>query len=67
NVIGIDKRIPISKAKTGLGGHFEVPNSCKSILQVMVVDIEEGLATNSFKIKKLCNKKDLVITEAWND
>lgn len=67
NVIGIDKRIPITKAKTGLGGHFEVPSSCKSILQVMVVDIEEGLATNSFKIKKLCNKKDLVITEAWND
>lgn len=67
NVIGIDKKIPIIKAKTGIGGHFEVPNSCKSILQVMIVDIEDGQATNSFKIKKLCNKKDLIITEAWND
>ena len=67
NVIGIDKKVPIAKAKTGIGAHFEVPNSCKSILQIMVIDIEDGNATNSFKIKKLCNKSDLVITEAWHD
>ena len=67
NVIGIDKKIPIQKAKTGIGGHFEVPSSCKSILQIMVVDIEEGNAVKSFKIKKLCDKKELSITEAWND
>lgn len=67
NIIGIDKKIPIDKAKTGIGGHFEVPNACKAILQIMVIDIEDGQATNSFKIKKLCDRKDLVITEAWHD
>ena len=67
NVIGIDKKIPIEKAVTGIGGHFEVPNACKAILQIMVIDIEDGKATNSFKIKKLCDRADLVITEAWND
>ena len=67
NVIGMDKKVPIQKATTGLGGHFEVPNSCKSILQMMVVDIEEGKAIDSFKLKKLCNKNELIKTDAIID
>ena len=68
NVIGMDKKIPIQKVTTGLGGHFEVPSSCKSILQVMVTDINEaGKATNSFKIKKLCNMTEYIITKAMID
>ncbi|WP_198305400.1 TIGR00282 family metallophosphoesterase [Arcobacter vandammei] len=65
NVIGMEAYAPIQRATTGLGSHFEVPNSCKSILQMMVIDIEDGIATNSFKIKKFCNKSDLIITEAF--
>ena len=42
NVIGMDSKIPIQKkATTGIGGHFEVPNSCKSILQMMVVILKK--------------------------
>ncbi|PLY07891.1 MAG: TIGR00282 family metallophosphoesterase [Arcobacter sp.] len=67
NVIGMNDKVPISKATTGLGGHFEVPNSCKSILQIMVIDIEEGKATNSFKLKKLCNQSELIKTDAIID
>lgn len=67
NVIGMDKKVPIQKATTGLGGHFEVPNSCKSILQIMVTDIEDGRAVNSFKLKKLCNKQELIKTDAIID
>ena len=67
NVIGMDKKVPIQKATTGLGGHFEVPNSCKSILQIMVTDIEEGRAVNSFKLKKLCNSQELIKTDAIID
>lgn len=67
NVIGMNEKIPIQKATTGLGGHFEVPNSCKSILQIMVIDIEDGKAVNSFKLKKYCNKAELVKTEAISD
>lgn len=67
NVIGMDKKVPISKVTTGLGGHFEVPNSCKSILQIMVTDIEDGKAVNSFKLKKLCDKQELIKTDAIID
>ncbi|MBU0923536.1 TIGR00282 family metallophosphoesterase [bacterium] len=67
NVIGMDSKIPIQKATTGIGGHFEVPNSCKSILQMMVIDIEDGKAQSSFKIKKYCNNPKLFITEAFID
>lgn len=64
NVIGMDSKVPILKATTGLGGHFQIPNSCKSILQMMVIDIDDGKAINAFKIKKLCNKQELIITDA---
>ena len=68
NVIGMDKKVPIQKVVTGLGGHFEVPSSCKTILQIMVMDInEEGKTENCFKIKKLCNVKEHIITKAMID
>lgn len=67
NVIGMDAYVPIQKACTGIGGHFEVPNSCKSILQIMVVDMEEGKAVNSFKLKKLCDRNEHIITKAIID
>ena len=67
NVIGMDAKIPIQKVTTGLGGHFEVPNSCKSILQMMVVDIEDGKASSTFKIKKFCNNPKIFVTEAFVD
>ena len=64
NVIGMDAKSPIERATTGIGSHFEVPNTCLAILQMMVVDIIDGKAQNSFKIKKLSNKNDLIISEA---
>lgn len=67
NVIGMDKKIPINKATTGLGGHFEIPNACKSILQMMIVDINDGKATDSFKLKKFCNQSQLIKTDAILD
>ena len=64
NVIGMESKIPVQKATTGIGGHFEVPNSCKSILQMIVIDIEEGRAKDAFKLKKLCNRSEHIITKA---
>ena len=52
NVIGMDSKIPIQKALTGIGGHFNVPNDCKAIMQMVVIDINaDGKATNGYKIK----------------
>ena len=64
NVIGMDSYAPIQRATLGIGSHFEVPNSCKAILQMMVIDIEDGKATNCFKIKKYCSNPELSITQA---
>lgn len=67
NVIGMNDNVPIAKATTGLGGHFDVPNSCKSIFQLMVMDIVEGKTVECFKLKKYCNKEELIKTEAIFD
>jgi metallophosphoesterase (TIGR00282 family) len=67
NIIGMDKKVPIKKATTGLGGHFEIPSSCKSILQMMVMDLEEGKALDAFKIKVLSGRADAIITKAMLD
>ncbi|RXK11925.1 TIGR00282 family metallophosphoesterase [Halarcobacter mediterraneus] len=67
NVIGMDSKIPIEKATTGLGGHFSIPNSCKSILQMMVIDMEDGKAVDCYKLKKYCDKPDIIKTEAIFD
>ncbi|WP_044416131.1 TIGR00282 family metallophosphoesterase [Halarcobacter anaerophilus] len=64
NIIGMNEKVPIQRAITGLGGHFEVPNSCKAILQLMVADIKEGKAVNSFKLKKYCDRDEIIKTDA---
>jgi metallophosphoesterase (TIGR00282 family) len=61
NVIGMDSKIPIQKALTGLGGHFEVPNSCKSILQIIILNInEDGVCTDGKKLKILDSGEQIV-------
>lgn len=67
NVIGMNAKIPIQKATTGIGGHFEVPSSCKAILQMMIMDIQEGKTVECFKLKKLCDRSELIKTEAIFD
>ncbi len=64
NVIGMDKDVPIKKALTGLGGHFNVPNNCNSIFQMVIITLDEdGKCTDGFKIKMYDNK-DEVISQA---
>jgi metallophosphoesterase (TIGR00282 family) len=64
NVIGMDSKIPIQKALTGLGGHFDVPNNCKSVMQIVIIDIDEnGNAVDAFKLK-LYDDKELVLSKA---
>lgn len=67
NVIGMDPKIPIQKALTGLGGHFEVPNSCKSIMQMIIIDIDEnGKAIDGMKLKIYDNKEDIILKAVIN-
>ncbi len=64
NVIGMNSKIPIQKATTGLGGHFEIPNSCKAIMQMLVIDISNGVSKEAFKIKYYSDDIQTNITKA---
>jgi len=64
NVIGMESSVPIKKALTGLGGHFDVPNRCNTIFQLVIIDIDEnGNAQDGFKVK-IYNDKEEVISKA---
>lgn len=64
NVIGMDSKIPIQKALTGLGGHFDVPNNCKSIMQIIIVDIDQNAKAKDGMKVKLYDDKDEIISKA---
>ncbi|MEA3512947.1 MAG: TIGR00282 family metallophosphoesterase [Campylobacterota bacterium] len=61
NVIGMESSVPIKKALTGLGGHFDVPNNCKSIMQIIIIEIDEnGNSIDGFKIKIYDDKEQII-------
>jgi len=61
NVIGMESDIPIKKALTGLGGHFNVPNNCKSIMQIAIIEIDEiGKAQDALKIKVYDDQDEII-------
>ena len=61
NVIGMESDIPIKKALTGLGGHFNVPNNCKAIFQIIIIDIDEnGKACDGLKIKLYDDHEEVI-------
>ena len=64
NVIGMDSKIPIQKALTGLGGHFDVQNNCKSIMQIIIVDIDQNAKAKDGMKVKLYDDKDEIISKA---
>ena len=67
NVIGMDSKVPIQKALTGLGGHFNVPTNCKAIMQMAVINIDEvGKATQGYKIKLYDDHNSKVIEAIIN-
>ena len=50
NVIGMDAKVPIERFLTGLPGRFEVPDKCRSILQMVVMELENGRAVEAYKV-----------------
>ncbi|NOQ30540.1 MAG: TIGR00282 family metallophosphoesterase [Helicobacteraceae bacterium] len=66
NVIGMDEKVPIQRFLTSINSHFDVPKKCKTILQMVVMDIEDGECNKSFKIK-LFDDGRIFKTDAWVD
>ena len=51
-VIGMDKRVPIERFLTGIGGHFDIPKRCQTIFQLVIFELNlEGRAVSAKKLK----------------
>lgn len=64
NVIGMDKESPLKQFLTGVKSHYDIPKKCRKILQIAVIDIENGKSKNAFKLKYFDNQK-VIRTDAW--
>ena len=64
NVIGMDKKVPIKQFLTGLKGHFDIPKKCKKILQIAIMEFEDGRCSDAFKLKVFDDGRVLQ-TNAW--
>jgi len=64
NVIGMDEKVPLKQFLTGMKGHFDIPKKCKKILQIAVMDINDGKCSAAFKLKYFCDGR-VIKSEAW--
>ncbi|MCK5854471.1 MAG: YmdB family metallophosphoesterase [Sulfurovaceae bacterium] len=51
-VIGMDKKIPIQRFMTSVGGHFDIPKKCQTVLQIIIFELDEqGRGVSAQKLK----------------
>jgi len=66
-VIGMDDAVPMKRFLTALSGHYDVPEKCKTILQMVVFELDdEGRCVRAEKIK-IHDDKPKIMTKAWID
>ena len=59
-VIGMDKTAPLKRFLTGLPASLEIPKTCKKIFQMIVLEVEEGVCKDAFKIRILEEQSALI-------
>jgi len=64
-VIGMDPEVPVKRFLTGLGGHFDVPDSCKAILQMVVLELDENGRCIAAEKIKIHDDNPKIVTSAW--
>ena len=64
NVIGMDKKSPISQFMTGLKSHYDIPKRCKKILQIAIMELDEGKCNSAYKLKVFDDGR-VIKSEAW--
>jgi len=64
NIIGMDKKAPLKQFFTGLKSHFDVPKKCKKILQMVILDINDGKCLRAFKLKQFDDGR-VIKSDAW--
>jgi len=66
NVIGMDKKVPLTQFLTGMKGHFDIPKKCKKILQVAIMDMDNGICSAAYKLK-IFDDERVISSEAWTE
>ena len=64
NVIGMDSKVPLQQFLTGIKGHYDIPKKCKKILQLVILDIKDGVCSNGIKLKYFDDGR-VIKTTAW--
>ena len=64
NIIGLDEKEPIRRFLTGMPIKYEINNQCKKVLQMIVMDFDEGKCTEAFKVKVFDDAEDAVTMRA---
>jgi hypothetical protein len=48
----MDKKVPMNRFLTGIGGHFDVPKKCQAIFQIIIFELDEnGRGVKAEKLK----------------
>lgn len=64
-VIGMKEDAPLARFLTGIGSHFDVPEKCNAILQMVVFELDnKGRCIDAQKIK-IYDDHPAIITKAW--
>ena len=64
-IIGMDDTVPIRRFLTALGGHHDVPDTCRTIFQLVVFELDaNGRCIGAEKIK-IYDDKPKIVTQAW--
>ena len=64
NVIGMDEKVPLKQFLTGMKGHFDIPKKCKKILQIAIMELNDGKCQSAYKMKYFCDGR-VMKSEAW--
>ena len=63
-VIGMESKVPVKRFLTGIGGHFDIPDKCKALLQMVVFELDDkGRSIGAEKIK-IYDDKPKIVTKA---
>jgi hypothetical protein len=62
----MDEKAPLNQFLTGVKAHYDIPKKCKKILQVLIMEIENGKCLNGLKLK-IFDNSETIITKAWKE
>jgi metallophosphoesterase (TIGR00282 family) len=64
-VIGMEESAPIKNALTAIKHSFDIPKKCKTILQMIILELDNGKCIDAYKIKAYDKNEPIVSDRAF--